>query len=104
MNYYLPQPHKPPQKMKAHVYGLAAVRTLEMFSQRLCPLVILIHLNGLTTEMWLNKIQHRLYRQSSIWSTSHCNLPGLTSLVDSVTQCCVVLQILDIERYRYESA
>ena len=77
--------------MKAPVYGLAAVRTLGIFSQRLCPLVILIHINGLTIEMWLNKIQHRLYCQSSIWSMSHCNLPGLTSLVDSVTQCCVVL-------------
>ena len=45
--------------MKVHVVVFAAVKTLGIFSQRVCPLVIIVHINGPTTEIWLNKIQPR---------------------------------------------
>ena len=53
-------------EMMAYVNVLIPARTLGLVKQCLCPLLILVHINRTTTEMWLNKIQHQLYCLSTI--------------------------------------
>ena len=71
MNRYMLQPHKSPLKVKAHSNVFAVVRTLGIFSRRLCPPVMIVHCDDSASEVLLNKIQRRLKCSRSFVSMSH---------------------------------